>query len=151
MCLGRFRTEFTLDLGGHKLVENGAYFTVNGGKLTVKNGTIDVKGNMSQFFTVNGGELTIEENVTINTTGSISVIGVFGPATINTSGVLNAQKSFAIAGNGSAGKGGYTINVTGGKVTSTGASAIYHPNAGTVSISGGEVVGTTAVYQKSGT
>ena len=144
-------TEFTLDLGGHTLNMSGAYFTLKGGSLTVDNGTINVTGNMSQEFTVNSGELTIGADATINGTGKVSPVAVFGPATINVSGTLTAENSFALSGNGSAGKGGYTVNVNEGAVlTSASAPAIYHPNEGTVTISGGTVTGTTAVYQKSG-
>ena len=143
--------DFNLDLGGKTLTMNGAYFTLNGAKMTVTNGTINTKGNFSQEFTVNSGELNITESATINGTGEISPIAVFGSATINIAGKLTAENSFAIAGNGSAGKGGYTINITDGEVISTGASAVYHPNEGTVNISGGTITGTTAVYQKSGT
>ncbi|MBQ7604484.1 MAG: InlB B-repeat-containing protein [Clostridia bacterium] len=143
--------DFTLDLGGSTLTMNGAYFTLNGGKLMVTNGTINAKGNNSQLFTVNSGELTITETATLNGLGGVSPIAVFGPATVNTSGTLTAENSFAIAGNGAAGKGGYTVNVTGGTVSSANAPAIYHPNEGTVNISGGVITGATAVYQKSGT
>ncbi len=143
-------TDFTLDLGGHTVMMNGAYFTLNGGGLTVKNGTINTKGNMSQEFTVNSGTLTIAEDAVINGTGKVSAIGVFGPAVVNVAGTLTAENSFAIAGNGTAGKGGYTINITGGNVTSANESAVYHPNEGTLNISGGTITGTTAVYQKAG-
>ncbi|MBO4235383.1 MAG: InlB B-repeat-containing protein, partial [Firmicutes bacterium] len=143
-------TEYTIDLNGKALSMNGAYFTLNGGELTVTNGTISVKGNMSQEFTVNSGTLNITESANINCTGSVSPIAVFGSAMVNTAGNLSSESSFAIAGNGSSGKGGYTINITGGELKSNSAPAIYHPNDGTVNISGGTIIGATAVYQKSG-
>ena len=143
--------DFTLDLNEKTLDMNGAYFTLNGAKMTVTNGTINVKGNMTQLFTVNSGELTIGETAVINGTGNVSPVAVFGPATVNTAGTLTAENTFAIAGNGTAGKGGYTINITGGKISSGNAPAVYHPNEGTVNISGGTITGATAVYQKSGT
>ena len=142
--------DFTLDLGGHVLTMNGAYFTLNGARLTIANGTITSKGNFSQEFTLNSGTLTIAADAAVATTGKVSAIGIFGPATVNVAGDVSSQNAFAIAGSGNAGKGGYTVNVTGGSVTSTGASAIYHPNEGTVNITGGSVTGATAVYQKCG-
>ena len=142
--------DFTLDLGGSTLTMNGAYFTLNGANLTIANGAITAKGNNSSEFIVNSGELTITETAAVNATGTVSPVCVLGSATINTAGTLTAENTFAIAGNGSSGKGGYTVNVTGGKITSANAPAIYHPNSGTVNISGGEITGTTAVYQKSG-
>jgi hypothetical protein len=142
--------DFTLDLGGSTLLMNGAYFTLNGASLTVTNGTINAKGNNGQLFTLNSGELTITDSTVLNGLGNVSPIAIFGPATVNTSGTLTAENSFAIAGNGSEGKGGYTINVTDGVVSSATAPAIYHPNDGTLNISGGEITGATAVYQKAG-
>ena len=143
-------TSFTLDLGGHTLLMNGAYLTVNGGEVTVKNGTVDAKGNMSQLFTMNGGTLNIEEDATLNGTGKVSPAAAFGPAIINVKGTLSAENSFALAGNGSAGKGGYTFNIS-GTLSSQNAPALYHPNEGTVNITSGTISGPTAVYQKSGT
>ena len=144
--------EFTLDLGGKTITANGVYYTLNGAKLTVTNGTIEAKGGtLSQFFTVNSGELNVTSTATIKGSGNVSPISVFGEATINTAGTLTGQNSFALSGNGTKDKGGYTFNITGGKLSSTNAPAIYHPNSGTLTISGGEIIGTTAVYQKSGT
>ena len=70
-------------------------------------------------------------------------------STLNVSGgVLEAKDNAVLAGNGTAGRGGYTINVTGGtligRITSSGyvSCGIYHPNDGTVKVSGGTIVST---------
>lgn len=98
-----------------------------------------------EILNVNGGEIT----------GTTAAIAVFGAAKGNTTaGVIvniNGGKvysdSYAIAGNGSPVLENTTINISGGKVFSNKDTAIYHPQAGTVTISGGEVYGVTGGVQ----
>ena len=98
-----------------------------------------------EILNVNGGEIT----------GTTAAIAVFGAAKGNTTaGVIvniNGGKvysdSYAIAGNGSSVLENTTINISGGKVFSNKDTAIYHPQAGTVTISGGEVYGVTGGVQ----
>ena len=98
-----------------------------------------------EILNVNGGEIT----------GTTAAIAVFGAAKGNTkAGVIvniNGGKvysdSYAIAGNGSPVLENTTINISGGKVFSNKDTAIYHPQAGTVTISGGEVYGVTGGVQ----
>lgn len=98
-----------------------------------------------EILNVNGGEIT----------GTTAAIAVFGAAKGNTkAGVIvniNGGKvysdSYAIAGNGSSVLENTTINISGGKVFSNKDTAIYHPQAGTVTISGGEVYGVTGGVQ----
>ena len=98
-----------------------------------------------EILNVNGGEIT----------GTTAAIAVFGAAKGNTTaGVIvniNGGKvysdSYAIAGNGSSVLENTTINISGGKVFSNKDTAIYHPQAGAVTISGGEVYGVTGGVQ----
>ena len=98
-----------------------------------------------EILNVNGGEIT----------GTTAAIAVFGAGKDNTkAGVIvniNGGKvysdSYAIAGNGSSVLENTTINISGGKVFSNKDTAIYHPQAGTVTISGGEVYGVTGGVQ----
>ena len=98
-----------------------------------------------EILNLNGGEIT----------GTTAAIAVFGAAKGNTkAGVIvniNGGKvysdSYAIAGNGSSVLENTTINISGGKVFSNKDTAIYHPQAGTVTISGGEVYGVTGGVQ----
>ena len=98
-----------------------------------------------EILNVNGGEIT----------GTTAAIAVFGAGKGNTkAGVIvniNGGKvysdSYAIAGNGSSVLEDTTINISGGKVFSNKDTAIYHPQAGTVTISGGEVYGVTGGVQ----
>ncbi|WP_139651647.1 cell wall-binding repeat-containing protein [Raoultibacter phocaeensis] len=69
-------------------------------------------------------KLTIAEGVSINTMG------------------------YAIAGNGT--YHGTEITIDGGTITSTGSAAIYHPQAGTLTLNGGTLEGTTGIQFCSG-
>ena len=80
-------------------------------------------------------------------------------ATVNVSGGDLVGSGLAcIAGNGSEGQGGTTINVSGGTLTAAAADeasaacGIYHPNVGTLNITGGtiNVTGGVGVLMRSG-
>ena len=151
----------TLDLGGKTLFVNTSVkrnyciSVLHGCTLTIKNGTIsmnptsDIKSN-GIYIDGENSKVIIESDAIVNASG-VSAVTIIGNATLESAGTLSVTGSFAIAGNGSSGNGGYTVNITGGSVTSTDAPAIYHPNSGTVTISGGSITGATGIYQKSGT
>lgn len=99
-----------------------------------------------EILNVNGGEIT----------GTKAAIAVFGAAKGNTKagvivniddGKVSSETGFAIAGNGTPQLENTTINISGGEVTSAKDTAIYHPQAGTVNISGGTVSGVTGGVQ----
>lgn len=80
-------------------------------------------------------------------------------ATVNVSGgELKGSGLACIAGNGTKGQGGTTINVSGGTLTAkpynatSAACGIYHPNVGTLNITGGtiNVTGGVGVLMRSG-
>lgn len=84
-----------------------------------------------EILNVNGGEIT----------GTKAAIAVFGAAKGNTKagvivniddGKVSSETGFAIAGNGTPQLENTTINISGGEVTSAKDTAIYHPQAGTV-------------------
>ena len=120
--------------GGHKLVNGrtGYFAAINisdGGALTLQNGTIHgneyyAVGTSGGTFTMNGGVLDVE----------------------------NADGA-TVAGNGST-SSYTTININGGEIKGgTGANgcAIYHPQDGTLTISGGTITGYDGVQMKGGT
>ena len=78
------------------------------------------------------------------TSGYTIHLNVTGGTITGTSG------GWAIAGSGNKGDGNYDINISDGTITSDDA-AIYHCNDGVLTVSGGTITGTTAIYQKSGT
>ena len=101
--------------------------------------------NGQEILNVNGGEIT----------GKTAAIAVFGAeagntkagVTVNINGGKVYSEGFAIAGGGATLRENTTINISGGEVISTKDTAIYHPQAGTVTISGGEVYGVTGGVQ----
>lgn len=146
---------------------NGVYFAIASGNngiktsITVEDGT-KISGNYGvymkgqpkpwgktrdgqEILNVNGGEIT----------GKIAAIAVFGAEKGNTKAgvIVNIKggkvysEGYAIAGNGSTLLENTTININGGSVISTKDTAIYHPQAGTVNVTGGTVSGVTGGIQ----
>ncbi|MBR2167755.1 MAG: hypothetical protein IJ920_05445 [Paludibacteraceae bacterium] len=133
--------------------QGGAQVTINGG--VIKNTcpaensdsgntyVIDVYGNTSgsgdpiaTTLNINGG--TIIANVSQQGYG-ISIWG--NGATLNMNGGSIITTMYAISGNGTAEYAGTTINISGGAIgTEETKAAIYHPQAGTLNISGNPVV-----------
>ena len=152
---------YTLDLNGHTVTYDNAASIYHSMPMT-REGTItvtDTTGNGKMLFTTDdgfsvssGATLVVTGGATLKATGDFSpiVVGKNGNVVIENDAAIVADASFAIAATGNDGNGGYSIDVTGGTITSNDV-AIYHPNAGTLTISGGEITGATAVYVKSGT
>lgn len=83
------------------------------------------------------GTSTDAANITRTTS-----LRVADSVTIETSG-------FAIAGHGNS--HGTEIVINGGTITSAGTTAIYHPQYGTVEVTGGAITGTTGIEMRAGT
>ena len=98
--------------------------------------------------------------------GTNAGVGVFGPGesgkdnptklTIRGDTTIKAG-GFAVFGNGTAVASGdskdsrYTeIKIEGGSITSTGATAIYHPQLGSLTVTGGEITGPGAIELRAG-
>ena len=84
---------------------------------------------------------------------SASGVVVVQNASADLYGTVTAQHNFSVAGNGSNGYGGVTINVMPGANISTteDSPALYFPNTTNLNISGGSITGGTGAYVKSGT
>ena len=139
-----------------------AYTTVDaqrGGTVTLESGMVESTGNIALFATGNSMPGGNAINSTVNINGGYVFAREFGAspqgngATININGgVIEAQDNAVIGGNGTNtttnNLGGYTINMTGGTLIGrieTGgyvSCGIYHPNDGTVNVSGGTIVST---------
>lgn len=182
----------TLDLNGKTIsADNHPVVVVNGGSLTVRDGTVTAPPAVSSDYkTVEylSGELTtgsstavqvyeggsfVLESGTIRSTGYCGIyagaskkgsgtvtikggyvhareyaVGAVNDGTILTisGGVLMADANAAVAGNGTAGMGGTSINISGGTLIARNdrpgyiACGVYHPQGGTLTISGGTVV-----------
>ena len=136
-------------------VKRGGIFNLESGTLTnssTKEGTSNV------VVRVEGGTATTPAASTANIKGGKveskgTPIFVRDPgATVNVSGGDLVGSGLAcIAGNGSEGMGGTTINISGGTLTAnpyddtSAACGIYHPNEGTLNITGGTINVTNGV------
>lgn len=141
---------YTVTYSSGKLTSSGNTVTAKeGGVFTLESGTVESTGDVAIWAGVND-----------TTTGTVNIEGGYVVAqemcamaakdsTLNVSGgVLEAKDNAVLAGNGTTGRGGYTINVTGGtligRITTSGyvSCGIYHPNDGTVNVSGGTIIST---------
>lgn len=107
---------YTVSYTSGKLTSSGNTVTAEeGGVFTLESGTVESTGDVAIWAGVND-----------TTTGTVNIEGGYVVAqemctmaakdsTLNVSGgVLEAKDNAVLAGNGTAGRGGYTINVTGG-------------------------------------
>lgn len=130
-------------------VKQGGVFNLESGTLT---NTSTDDGTSNVVVWVEGGTAKKPAASTANIKGGkIETKGtpvfVFDPgATVNVSGgELKGSGLACIAGNGTKGQGGTTINVSGGTLTANAADkasaacGIYHPNEGTLNITGGTI------------
>ena len=130
-------------------VKRGGIFNLESGTLT---NTSTAKGTSNVVVRVEGGTATNPAASTANIKGGKieskgTPVFVRDPgATVNVSGgELKGSGLACIAGNGSEGMGGTTINVSGGTLTAkpyddtSAACGIYHPNEGTLNITGGTI------------
>lgn len=130
-------------------VKRGSVFNLESGTLT---NTSTDDGTSNVVVWVEGGTAKKTAASTANIKGGkIETKGtpvfVRDPgATVNVSGgELKGSGLACIAGNGSKGQGGTTINVSGGTLTAnpyddtSAACGIYHPNEGTLNITGGTI------------
>ncbi|MFR7598352.1 MAG: hypothetical protein ACLUV4_00795 [Prevotella sp.] len=135
---------------------NSSVYVKQGGVFNLESGTLTnsstAKGTSNVVVRVEGGTATEPVASTANIKGGkIETKGtpvfVRDPgATVNVSGgELKGSGLACIAGNGTKGQGGTTINVSGGTLTAnpyddtSAACGIYHPNEGTLNITGGTI------------
>lgn len=136
-------------------VKRGGIFNLESGTLT---NTSTADGTSNVVVWVEGGTAKKPAASTANIKGGkIETKGtpvfVRDPgATVNVSGgELKGSGLACIAGNGTKGQGGTTINVSGGTLTAAAADeasaacGIYHPNEGTLNITGGTINVTDGV------
>lgn len=133
----------------------------NGGSLTLDGATVISTGSNAigatgegSTVTINSGDISAQEYGVNITDGANAVIN---------GGYIVGNDNFAVGGNGSkrlkdADHDQLPINVTinggrlEGQIQSPGyiATAIYWPNAGTLTINGGEILGQTGIVQRAG-
>lgn len=170
----------TLDLNTYSIItssEAGATaidlaFNVNGGKLIVNNGTINVPGDAFNVIGYNSDksatvETTLELGASLNVICSNSAtysndvipsgygncVYIVGKgANLITSANLKTYHSglSVIQGNGTNVKQSNSITINGGLIEHESDVAIYLPNTVTILIAGGTIKGETALYVKAG-
>lgn len=136
-------------------VKRGGIFNLESGTLT---NSSTASGTSNVVVRVEGGTATTPAASTANIKGGKVVskgtpVFVRDPgATVNVSGGDLVGSGLAcIAGNGTKGQGGTTINISGGTLTAnpyddtSAACGIYHPNEGTLTITGGTINATNGV------
>ena len=136
-------------------VKRGGIFNLESGTLT---NSSTASGTSNVVVRVEGGTATTPAASTANIKGGKieskgTPVFVRDPgATVNVSGgELNGSGLACIAGNGTKGQGGTTINVSGGTLNAnpydatSAACGIYHPNEGTLTITGGTINVTDGV------
>lgn len=152
----------TIDLFGNQITSSAVTaIKLNTGSLIVKdtssesNGKIEVSGEVFRVGTKGDttdnkdtAVLTIEEGVDVISTNDSCVVIYAG--TLNTAGNLITKDGEYATITGSGNDGGTVINITAGEVTNLKDLAVYHPQAGTLNISGGTITGTTGVEVRAG-
>ena len=143
-------------------VKRGGIFNLESGTLT---NSSTASGTSNVVVRVEGGTATTPAASTANIKGGKieskgTPVFVRDPgATVNVSGGDLVGNGLAcIAGNGSEGMGGTSINISGGTLTAkpyddtSAACGIYHPNEGTLKITGGtiNVTGGVGVLMRGG-
>lgn len=136
-------------------VKQGGIFNLESGTLT---NSSTASGTSNVVVRVEGGTAITPAASTANIKGGKVVskgtpVFVRDPgATVNVSGGDLVGSGLAcIAGNGTKGQGGTTINISGGTLTAnpyddtSAACGIYHPNEGTLTITGGTINATNGV------
>lgn len=171
-AFGLWSYDITLDLNGHVITSSApdAFIIMGRGGSASKPRVFTVKSSKSSGGKIlcTGLSSADSSDAVISTSGGYNVVNIASFATIEagasvvtltgsnqtlnvTGGTLKVNgNDFVIATNG-ASTHGATINISGGTITSTGATAIYQPSDGTLNISGGTITGTTGVYVKGGT
>ena len=165
-----FSQDVTLNLNGHNITaKDKRALWVKAGTLTItgkglitsvkpKNGSLkdassvirvgDKDSNNNAAKLVLGKDVTVEAPATYG----VTVFGKNSSLTADINGTIHSVVVPALAGNGGSGLTSTTITLGNtATVTAAQAIAIYHPQAGTLSVNGATVQGTGGIEMKSGT
>ena len=141
---------YTVTYDSGKITSTGSVvITQNNGIFTLESGSIE-SGDCA--LCAGSGSTT---SGTVNVYGGYVLAQEFGVLTAKDStaniygGVIETKDNAVLGGNGTAGQGGYTINVYDGTLIGRITTAdyvscgIYHPNEGSVNVSGGTIISTS--------
>ena len=164
----------TINLNGQTITgKNGEYGrrvfnVVAGGSLTLTgSGTITTAGNNDKTFPDNSSVIRVGDNTNGAACGlvvgkdvkiiapasyGIAVFGKNTKQTLEVSGTVTAKEASAISGNGSAGFTETEITINdGATIISENNVAVYHPQAGTLTVKAATITGRGGIEIKSGT
>ena len=147
-------TKYELDLNGKTItttIEKALFNVSKNAELTLRNGTmtktVEDKAPIVQVEYT--GIANIEKDLTINSV--IYGVTIWEDAIVNSEGTINLTGAgYAISGNGSYVQN-TTLNILGGEINAPEGHALYLPQIGTTTISGGKLTANTVVGIKSGT
>ena len=136
----------TLELGGKTVTGT---ISVSSGILTLEgSGQVSGEGTNPTIHIGEGAGLVVQFGVTVSASAGIGV-KLSGGGSITVKGKITAAHA---AISGSAGQADTTIRIEdGAQVISTGSAAIYQPQRGSLTITGGTIKGVTAIEAKAGT
>ena len=128
---------------------------IEGGSVVIQSGTVIATGNIAVFAGVNYNDGTTTEGTARIEGGYVHAQEFAAYAAKDSDlsisgGVLDTVDNAVVGGNGTNGWGGYEINITGGTLIGHITSiedgyvscGVYHPNTGTLNISGGTIIST---------
>ena len=131
------------------LVTGTAKVTIEGGEFIKSGNSTDGK-SYSAVTVFGGAELTVEEKgeSAVLIKGGILVSGA-GPHLYFKNGTIDSDDDFAISGNGRDTTNSL-IEISGGTLKSAKSAAIYHPQTGTLNITGGTITGAIGIVARQG-
>lgn len=150
-----------INLNGHTLTSTATgqtypafYFhpSSSGNTITFKNGTLKInEGSFIGISAKGNNKYILDNDFTMETpVGGILLQGSASLVMNAGAKIINTGECAAIQTNGSTGNNS-NITINGGQIVSDNGVGVYKPDAGALTINGGEISGRTAVYVKSGT
>ena len=136
-----------------------------GGSVIFNRGTITAEGKYNYGVVLRANDTESNDKVSIDTNftmydgakidtskDGLAAVAAFGDkCTVNIEGGEIISTYYAISGNGLPENAGTEINIHGGTITSTENVAIYHPQLGTINITGGTLTGYDGIQMCGGT
>lgn len=136
----------TLELGGKTIA--GTIYVLSGILTLEGRGQVSGEGTNPTIHTGEDAGLVVQSGVAVSASAGIGV-KLSGGGTVTVKGTITAAQA---AISGSAGETGTTIRIEdGAQVISTGSAAIYQPQGGSLTVTGGTLKGVTAIEAKAGT
>ena len=142
-----------IDLNGKTITATaGAFKLADGANVVVYNGTIIAANDafdMDVYASAGTAKLELLSDLTVKAGWNAVYIG--GNATLTTEAKLYTTQAGCAVIQGNGNKAGTTIIVNGGEIVNDYDTAIYHPQAGTLTVNDGLIKGLTGIEMRNGT